>query len=42
MEKINLRRNRSLGFTTAKKPLAAAKRFTTANSIAHRDEEEVG
>ena len=38
MKKIKLRRKRSLKFTTSKKPLAAAKRFSTSKDVAHRDE----
>ena len=40
MEKIKLRRKRSLGFATTKKLFATAKRFATAKAVAHCGAEE--
>ena len=42
MEKIKLRRKRSLGFATAKKLFAVAKRFTMAKADAYHCKEKVG
>ena len=42
MEKIKIRRKRSLGFAIANKLFATTKRFTTEKAVARCGEEEIG
>ena len=42
MEKIKLRKKKSIGFVVAKKRFAAAKRVAMAKVVAHRGEKEAG